>query len=83
MQTRQSTLAKSALVVGSFRVTNIWTSFVGVRAVGLVKRLAKMPPVLLRAASLVDCVLVMGGGDIGDLGVVVRRTDGLEDKSPL
>jgi hypothetical protein len=51
--------------------------------VGLVKRLAKIPPVLLRVASLVDCVLVMGGGDIGDFGVVVRRTDGLEDKSPL
>jgi hypothetical protein len=54
-----------------------------VRAVGRVKRLAKRPPVLRRAASLVDCVLVIGGGDMGDFGVVVRRTDGLEDKSPL
>lgn len=42
-----------------------------------------MPPVLLRAASLVDWVLEMGGGDAGDLGVIVRRIDGLVDMYPL
>lgn len=42
-----------------------------------------MPPVLLRAASLVDCVLEMGGGEAGDFGVCVRRIDGLVDMYPL
>jgi len=44
------------------------------------KKLDSMPPVLRRAASLTDCVLVRGGGGkVGDLIVPVRRTDGLAD----
>jgi hypothetical protein len=50
---------------------------VGVRGVGLVKRFAKIPPVLLRAISLPECVLEMAGGEVGSLVVLVRRTVGL------
>ena len=39
--------------------------------VGLENKLDKMPPVLLRAASLTDCVLVSGVGG-GDLTVLLR-----------
>jgi hypothetical protein len=41
------------------------------------KRLDRIPPVLRRAASLTDCVLVSGVGGAGDFEVTVRRTDGL------
>jgi hypothetical protein len=44
--------------------------------VGLEKKLDRRPPVLRRAASLTDCVLVSGVGG-GDLTVLLRRTDGL------
>lgn len=42
------------------------------------KKLDSIPPVLRRAASLTDCVLVSGVGGAGDFVVPVRRTDGLE-----
>lgn len=41
------------------------------------KKLDRIPPVLRRAASLTDCVLVSGVGGAGDFAVLVRRTDGL------
>jgi hypothetical protein len=41
-----------------------------------VKRFANIPPVLLRATSLTDCVLAIAG-EVGNLMVLVRRTDGL------
>lgn len=44
------------------------------------KKLDKMPPVLRRAASLTDCVLVSGVGG-GDLTVLLRRTVGLGSRS--
>jgi hypothetical protein len=44
---------------------------------GRAKRVAKIPPVLRRATSLPDSVLAIAGGDVGDLMVLVRRTDGL------
>lgn len=40
-------------------------------------RLDKIPPVLRRAASLTDWVLVSGVGGAGDLTVPVRRIDSL------
>jgi hypothetical protein len=46
---------------------------------GGLKKLDRSPPVLLRAASLTDCVLVSGVGGTGDLRVLVRRADGLVD----
>lgn len=52
---------------------------VGVRGVGLVKRFAKIPPVLLRAMSLPECVLEMAGGEVGCLIVLVRRIVGRVD----
>jgi hypothetical protein len=50
-----------------------------VRVIGGLKKLDRSPPVLLRAASLTDCVLVSGVGGVGSLVVLVRRTDGLVD----
>lgn len=41
------------------------------------KKLDSRPPVLRRAASLTDWVLVRGVGGAGDFVVPVRRTDGL------
>jgi len=50
---------------------------------GLVKRLAKIPPVLLLDTSLIDCDLEMGGGDVGCLIVLVRRMVGLVARCAL
>ena len=44
------------------------------RGDGLEKSDANMPAGLLREPSLIDCVLEIGGGEVGDL--TVRRTEG-------
>jgi hypothetical protein len=54
------------------------TCLLAVRELGLEKRLENIPPVLLRAASLVDWVLVSAGDRMGDLRLV-WRVDGLLD----
>lgn len=54
-----------------------WTGVETARWREGLKKLDRMPPVLRRAASLTDCVLVSGVGGAGDLIVPVRRTDGL------
>jgi hypothetical protein len=86
MHTRQSTLFLLKRNGLQIELTNIgvslWTGVVGVRG-GLAKRLAKIPPVLFRETSREDCVLVMGGGEVGSLIVFVRRTVGLVDMNPL
>jgi hypothetical protein len=48
----------------------------------VLKRLLKMPPVLLRVTSFVDWDLGSAGDRAGDL-MLVRRVDGLEDTCPL
>jgi hypothetical protein len=64
--------------VDGSRSTDMGTCLLAVRELGLEKRLEKIPPVLLRAASFVDCVLVRAGDRMGDLRLV-WRVDGLLD----
>jgi hypothetical protein len=65
-------------IVDGKRSTDMGTCLLAVRELGLEKRLEKIPPVLLRAASFVDCVLVRAGDRMGDLRLV-WRVDGLLD----
>jgi hypothetical protein len=64
-------------MVKTHMMVSLCTAAVGVRGDGLVKRFAKIPPVLRRAISLPECVLEMAGGEAGCLVVLVRRTVGL------
>lgn len=60
--------------------TSLCTTGTGVRGCGGLKKLDKMPP--LRLGSLTDCVRDIGVGGGGVLAVLVRRSDGLDDRKP-
>ena len=85
MHTRQSTLRRCQYWKGwPCQITDLgislWIGAEGVR--GGLKKLDRIPPVLLRAASRVKCVFAITGEALGNLTVLERRK-GLVGERPL